>query len=65
MTCGLKNKMRSLKTNEKIIFLLIVHALFVTPDLFGQNLSKNEVFDVLSKWEGNWKSVVLFEELFG
>ena len=51
-----KNKMK------KIIFLLIVHALFVTPDLFGQNLSKNEVFDVLSKWEGNWKSIVLFEE---
>ena len=49
---------------KKIIFLLIVHALFVTPDLFGQNLSKNEVFDVLSKWEGNWKSIVLFEEFF-
>ena len=47
---------------KKIIFLLIVQALFVTPDLFGQNLSKNEVFDVLSKWEGNWKSIVLFEE---
>ena len=28
---------------KKIIFLLIVHALFVTPDLFGQNLSKNEI----------------------
>ena len=47
---------------KKIIFLLIVNALFVTPYLFGQNLSKNEVFDVLSKWEGNWKSVVFFEE---
>ena len=47
---------------KKIIFFLIAHALFVTPNLFGQNLSKNEVFDVLSKWEGNWKSIVLFEE---
>jgi hypothetical protein len=46
---------------KKIIFLLIVQALFITPNLFGQNLSKNEVFDVLSKWEGNWKSIVLFE----
>ena len=48
--------------NEKNHIQLIVNALFVTPYLFGQNLSKNEVFDVLSKWEGNWKSIVLFEE---
>jgi len=47
---------------KKIIFLLIVYPLFVTSNLCAQNLSKNEVFDVLSKWEGNWKSIVVFEE---
>ena len=47
---------------KKIIFLLIAYPLFVTSNLFAQNLSKNEVFDVLSKWEGNWKSIVVFEE---
>ena len=46
---------------KKIIFLIVVYPLFVTSDLCAQNLSKNEVFDVLSKWEGNWKSIVLFE----
>jgi hypothetical protein len=47
---------------KKIIFLLIAYPLFVTSNLFAQNLSKNEVFDVLSKWEGKWKSFVVFEE---
>ena len=47
---------------KKYLFLFIVYPLFVTSNLCAQNLSKNEVFDVLSKWEGNWKSVVLFEE---
>ena len=47
---------------KKIIFLLIVYPIFVTSNLYGQNLSKNEVFDVLSKWEGKWKNSVFFEE---
>ena len=47
---------------KKIILLLIVYPLFVTSNLCAQNLSKNEVFDVLSKWEGKWKSFVVFEE---
>ena len=47
---------------KKIIFLIIVFPLFITTNLCAQNLSKNEVFDVLSKWEGNWKSTVVFEE---
>ena len=47
---------------KKIIILLIVYPLFVTSNLCAQNLSKNEVFDVLSKWEGKWKSFVVFEE---
>ena len=47
---------------KKIIFLIIVYPLFVTSNLCAQNLSKNEVFDVLSKWEGKWKTSVVFEE---
>jgi len=47
---------------KNIIFLLIVYPLFVTANLIAQDLSKNEAFDVLSKWEGKWKSVVVFEE---
>ena len=47
---------------KKIIFLLIVYPLFVTSNLCAQNLSKNQVFDVLSKWEGKWKTSVVFEE---
>lgn len=47
---------------KKIILLLIVYPLFVTSNLCAQKLSKNEVFDVLSKWEGKWKSFVVFEE---
>jgi hypothetical protein len=47
---------------KKYLFLFIVYPLFVTSNLCAQNLSKNEVFDVLSKWEGKWKSFVVFEE---
>ena len=47
---------------KNYMFLFIVYPLFFTSYLCAQNLSKNEVFDVLSKWEGDWKSVVLFEE---
>ena len=47
---------------KKIIILLIVCPLFFASNLCAQNLSKNEVFDVLSKWEGKWKSFVVFEE---
>ena len=47
---------------KKIIFLFVVSHLFFTSNLCAQNLSKNEAFDVLSKWEGKWKSFVVFEE---
>ena len=47
---------------KKYLFLFIVYPFFVTSNLCAQNLSKNEVFDVLSKWEGNWRSIILFEE---
>ena len=47
---------------NKSIFLLIFYSFFATTNLCSQNLSKNEGFDVLSKWEGNWKSIVVFEE---
>jgi hypothetical protein len=47
---------------KKYLFLFIAYPLFATSNLCAQNLSKNEVFDVLSKWEGKWKSVNVFEE---
>ena len=47
---------------KKIMFLLILYPLFATSNLCAQNLSKNEVFDVLSRWEGKWNSFVVFEE---
>ena len=47
---------------KNYMFLFIVYPLFFTSYLCAQNLSKNEVFDVLSKWEGNWRSIILFEE---
>ena len=47
---------------KKIIFFLIVYPLIATSNLCAQNLSKNEVFDVLSRWEGKWNSFVVFEE---
>ncbi len=47
---------------KKITFLFIISLLFFTSNLNAQNLSKTEVFDILSKWEGKWKSLVDFEE---
>ena len=47
---------------KNYLLLFIVYPLFVTSNLCAQNLSKNEAFDVLSKWEGKWKSFVVFEE---
>lgn len=47
---------------KKIILLLILYPFFSTSNLCAQNLSKNEVFDILSKWEGKWKSSVVFEK---
>ena len=47
---------------KKIVILIVVYPLLVTSNLCAQNLNKNEVFDVLSKWQGKWKSIDVFEE---
>ena len=47
---------------KKIIFILTTISVFVTGFINAQQLSKNESFDVLSKWEGKWKNSVIFEE---
>ena len=31
-------------------------------NLLAQEMSKNEVFDVLTMWEGNWKNSAIFEK---
>jgi len=47
---------------KKLIFTVITISFFGTVNINAQQLSKNEVFDVLSKWEGKWKNSVVFEE---
>ena len=49
---------------KKIIFLIIVYP-FRYIQFMRKNLSKNEVFDVLSKWEGKRKTSVVLRNLFG
>jgi len=47
---------------KKIIFIVITISFFGTAHINAQQLSKNDAFDVLSKWEGKWKNSVIFEE---
>ena len=47
---------------KKLILGVIIVNFFATDYINAQQLSKNDVFDVLSKWEGKWKNSVVFEE---
>ena len=47
---------------KKIIFFVITISFFGTGYINAQQLSKNDAFDVLSKWEGKWKNSVIFEK---
>ena len=47
---------------KKLILGIITVNFFATGYINAQQLSKNDVFDVLSKWEGKWKNSVVFEE---
>ena len=47
---------------KKLILGIITATFFATGYINAQQLSKNDVFDVLSKWEGKWKNSVVFEE---
>tara|TARA_Y100000385_G_scaffold286805_1_gene349581 strand:+ start:691 stop:1209 length:519 start_codon:yes stop_codon:yes gene_type:complete len=45
-----------------IIFKVITIFFFGAINITAQQLSKNDAFDVLSKWEGKWKNSVAFKE---
>lgn len=49
---------------KKLILSVMIVNFFATGYINAQQLSKNDVFDVLSKWEGKWKNSVVFEESF-
>ena len=46
---------------KKILFVI---SLFICSpnNLLAQEMSKNEVFDILTMWEGNWKNSAIFEK---
>ena len=46
----------------KKILLLISMFTCCLNNLLAQEMSKNEVFDVLTMWEGNWKNSAIFEK---
>ena len=46
----------------KKILLLISVLTFSLNNSLAQEMSKNEVFDVLTMWEGNWKNSAIFEK---
>jgi hypothetical protein len=45
-----------------LIFTVITIFFFGTVNINAQKLSKNDVFDVLTKWEGKWKNNVVFKQ---
>jgi hypothetical protein len=47
---------------KKLIFTVITIFFFGTVNINAQKLSKNDVFDVLTKWEGKWKNSVVFKQ---
>ncbi len=47
---------------KKTIFFVITISFFGTGYINAQQLSKNDAFDILSKWEGKWKNSVIFEK---
>jgi hypothetical protein len=47
---------------KKIVLILMVIPILGTINLNAQKLSKNDAFDILSKWEGKWKNKAVFEE---
>ena len=52
-----------IKTVMKKLFLIImIIPVLGTSYLNAQKLSKNSAFDILTKWEGKWKSNTVFEK---
>ena len=46
---------------KKLILIIIIIPVLGTGYLNAQKLSKNDAFDILTKWEGKWKNNAVFE----
>lgn len=46
----------------KKLILIILISVLSTGMLNAQKLSKNDAFDILTKWEGKWKNNAVFEK---
>ena len=49
---------------KKLILTTTMSLIMGIWNLSAQKLSKNSAFDVLTKWEGNWKNKAVFEKSF-
>ena len=47
---------------KKLLLILMVFPFLGTGYLNAQKLSKNDAFDILTKWEGKWKNSAVFEK---
>ena len=47
---------------KKLLLIIMVLPFLGTGNLNAQKLSKNDVFDILIKWEGKWKNSAVFEK---
>ncbi|MDC0593375.1 hypothetical protein OAO79_03955 [Flavobacteriaceae bacterium] len=47
---------------KKLLLIIMVLPFLGTGILNAQKLSKNDVFDILIKWEGKWKNSAVFEK---
>ena len=47
---------------KKLLLIIMILPVLGTGYLNAQKLSKNDAFDILTKWEGKWKNSAVFEK---
>ena len=47
---------------KKLLLIIMLLPVFGTGNLNAQKLSKNDAFDILTKWQGKWKNSAVFEK---
>jgi len=47
---------------KNVLLIIMMIPVFGTGYLNAQKLSKNDAFDILTKWEGKWKSSAVFDK---
>jgi hypothetical protein len=47
---------------KKLLLIIMIFPVLGTGYLNAQKLSKNDAFDILTKWEGKWKNSAVFEK---